>query len=409
MALIALAVPLAVEDRVGAELVRHGHDVVARCDNANELSSILAGCGAELALVAAESRYLTDRLMAEADRVGVRLIALADTDDGARLAARLSLYEVVRADSGWDAVEAAIRGDQLRVTPTRPKTDRGEVVAVWGPAGSPGRTTIAVNLAAELAAAGRTVALADVDTHSASIAPTLGLLDEAPGFAAACRLAGANSLTLEQLERIGQRYQSAHGSFWVLTGIGRPSRWPELSAERVVDTLQECRTWVDYTVVDTGASLENDEEISSDLHSPRRNAATIAALREADHVIAVGAADPVGLSRFLRAHVDLMETLATDRVTVVMNKLRSSAIGASPSAQVEASLERFGGITSPVLVPHDQGALDAAVLTGSTLYDTAAKSPTRLAIGALATERILPPAPERERTRGVWFRRPARV
>lgn len=409
MALIALAVPLAVEDRVGAELVRHGHDVVARCDNANELSSILAGCGAELALVAAESRYLTDRLMAEADRVGVRLIALADTDDGAHLAARLSLYEVVRADSGWDAVEAAIRGDQLRVTPTRPKTDRGEVVAVWGPAGSPGRTTIAVNLAAELAAAGRTVALADVDTHSASIAPTLGLLDEAPGFAAACRLAGANSLTLEQLERIGQRYQSAHGSFWVLTGIGRPSRWPELSAERVVDTLQECRTWVDYTVVDTGASLENDEEISSDLHSPRRNAATIAALREADHVIAVGAADPVGLSRFLRAHVDLMETLATDRVTVVMNKLRSSAIGASPSAQVEASLERFGGIMSPVLVPHDQGALDAAVLTGSTLYDTAAKSPARLAIGALATERILPPAPERERTRGVWFRRPARV
>jgi len=409
MALIALAVPLAVEDRVGAELVRHGHDVVARCDNANELSSILAGCGAELALVAAESRYLTDRLMAEADRVGVRLIALADTDDGARLAARLSLYEVVRADSGWDAVEAAIRGDQLRVTPTRPKTDRGEVVAVWGPVGSPGRTTIAVNLAAELAAAGRTVALADVDTHSASIAPTLGLLDEAPGFAAACRLAGANSLTLEQLERIGQRYQSAHGSFWVLTGIGRPSRWPELSAERVVDTLQECRTWVDYTVVDTGASLENDEEISSDLHSPRRNAATIAALREADHVIAVGAADPVGLSRFLRAHVDLMETLATDRVTVVMNKLRSSAIGASPSAQVEASLERFGGIMSPVLVPHDQGALDAAVLTGSTLYDTAAKSPARLAIGALATERILPPAPERERTRGVWFRRPARV
>jgi MinD-like ATPase involved in chromosome partitioning or flagellar assembly len=382
---------------------------VARCDNANELSSILAGCGAELALVAAESRYLTDRLMAEADRVGVRLIALAETDDGERLAARLSLYEVVRADSGWDAVEAAIRGDQLRVTPTRPKTDRGEVVAVWGPAGSPGRTTIAVNLAAELAAAGRTVALADVDTHSASIAPTLGLLDEAPGFAAACRLAGANSLTLEQLERIGQRYQSAHGSFWVLTGIGRPSRWPELSAERVVDTLKECRTWVDYTVVDTGASLENDEEISSDLHSPRRNAATIAALREADHVIAVGAADPVGLSRFLRAHVDLMETLATDRVTVVMNKLRSSAIGASPSAQVEASLERFGGITSPVLVPHDQGALDAAVLTGSTRYDTAAKSPARQAIGALATARILPPAPERERTRGVWFRRPARV
>ncbi len=409
MAVLAIAVPVEGEDRVVSELERHGHDVVARCDSANELASILANCGAELALIAAERRYLTDRLMVEADRAGVRLVALADDEAGARHAAELGLHEVVRANAGWDAVESAIRGDQLRLAADRPRSVRGEVVTVWGPAGSPGRTTIAVNLAAELAAAGHSVALADVDTHSASIAPALGLLDEAPGFAAGCRLAGANSLDLEQLERIGQRYLSAHGSFWVLTGIGRASRWPELSASRVVDTLRECRNWVDYTIVDIGSSLENDEEISSDLHAPRRNAATVAALREADQVIAVGAADPVGLSRFLRAHVDLMETLVTDRVTVVMNKLRPGAIGASPAAQVTGSLERFGGITAPVIVPHDQAALDTAVLSGKTLYDTAAKSPARLAIGQLATEHIRPPAPARESARGRWFRKLARV
>src|SRR5665811_2305442 len=102
---------------------------------------------------------------------------------------------------------------------------------------------------------------------------------------------------------IRDSYGSGRSGFWVLTGIGRPSRWPELSAQRVAATLQQCRLWVDFTVVDSGFSLEHDEEISSDLFAPRRNAASITALREADRVIAVGAADPVGLSRFLRAHV----------------------------------------------------------------------------------------------------------
>jgi MinD-like ATPase involved in chromosome partitioning or flagellar assembly len=403
---LAIAVPVAVEDRVNAELVRHGHEVVARCDSADELASVLALSGAERALVAAEPRYLTDRLMAEADAQGIRLVALAESDEGTRFATSLGLQEVVLAAAGWEAVETALRGDTLTTTPV-PVDRAGQVIVVWGPAGSPGRTTLAVNIAAELAAAGHSVALADVDTHSGSVAPTLGLLDEAPGFAAACRLAGADSLDLPQLERIGQRYLSAHGSFWVLTGIGRPSRWPELSAGRVVGALRECRRWVDFTVVDTGFSLENDEEISSDLHAPRRNAATIASLREADHVIAVGAADPVGLSRFLRAHVDLMETVVTERVTVVMNKVRPGAIGPSPAAQVTNSLERFGGIAAPVMVPHDQVSLDAAILGGKTLYDTAAKSPVRLAIAALVTSRILPPpaAPQRRN----WLRRPVRA
>lgn len=400
---VALAVPLAEEDRLIAELDRHGYEVVARCDNAAELAAALASSRAEVALVAAEPRYLTDRVMAEADAAGVRLVGLAGTEEGSRLAAGLGLLEVVRTDADWDEIEAVMRGDGLMVVPARAQSSLGEVIAVWGPAGAPGRTTLAINVAAELAAAGHTVVLADVDTHSGSVAPTLGLLDEAPGFAAACRLAGAESLTREQLERIGQRYLSAHGSFWVLTGIGRPSRWPELSSSRVVATLRECRRWVDYTVVDTGFSLENDEEISSDLVAPRRNAATIAALREADQVIAVGAADPVGLSRFLRAHVDLMETIETDRVAVVMNKIRAGAIGPSPGAQVAHSLERFGGITAPVLIPHDQSALDAAVLNGKTLYDTAARSPARVAIGELVVTRLLPRVAARPR-RGLGLK-----
>jgi Mrp family chromosome partitioning ATPase len=266
MAVIALALPLELEDGVSMQLVRHGFELSVRCSSADELASQLAQTVPDFAIVAASTRYLNDRLMVEADVAGVRVVALVATDAERRYAAGLGLLEVVAADAEWIEIETVLLGRpgaQESAVPPR----IGTVIAVWGPAGAPGRTSMAICLAAELAAAGATVALADVDTHSGSIAPALGLLDEAPGFAAACRLAGAEALTESELERIGQRYLSARGSFWVLTGIGRPSRWPELSGERVTSAIAACRDWVDFTILDTGASLENDEEISSDLVS----------------------------------------------------------------------------------------------------------------------------------------------
>lgn len=397
MPAVALALPIELEDGISTQLLRHGFDLSARCSSADELASRVTTLETDFAIVSASTRYLNDRLMAEADIAGVRIVALVATDAERRYAASLGLLEVVAADAEWSVIETVMDGQpDSREIVTEQRT--GKVIAVWGPAGAPGRTSMAICLAAELAASGATVALGDVDTHSGSIAPALGLLDESPGFAAACRLAGAEALSQIELERIGQRYLTARGSFWVLTGIGRPSRWPELSGERVGAVVAACRGWVDYTILDTGASLENDEEISSDLFAPRRNGATIAALRAADEVVAVGAADPVGLSRFLRAHVDLLETIDTDHITVVMNKVRASAIGPGTSGQVRQTLQRFGGIANPVLVPHDQSSFDAAILTGRTIIDVSPKSPARTVIAALVREQLLPqPAQVRRR------------
>lgn len=404
VARLALALPVEAEDRIAAEAERHGHEIVARCSTAHELAARIEAIGPDVALVAATERHLTPSLVGVCDESGTRILALVGSEIERRHASALGLLESVPVDAPWSQIESELTVIPVRSGDAAPPTDvpampqHGRVIAVWGPAGAPGRTTVAINLAAELAAAGCSVALADVDTYSGTIAPALGMLDEAPGFAAACRLAGADSLTHSELERIGQRYGSGRSAFWVLTGIGRPSRWPELSASRVTATLELCRTWVDVTVVDTGFNLEHDEEISSDLFAPRRNAASISALRAADRVIAVGSADPVGLSRFLRAHVDLVETVAANRVVVVMNKVRASAIGLNPVGQVAQTLSRFGGIDSAAMIPFDPAALDAAVLSGRTLADAAPKSPVRGAIRELVASQLLPPgAPRKQR------------
>jgi MinD-like ATPase involved in chromosome partitioning or flagellar assembly len=341
----------------------------------------------DLLLVSGDPTVLTAEVLGACDQRGIRVLAVTGDDRARRNVSSLGLFEAVESIADWALVERAIAGDNRTERISAP-TRRGTVIAVWGPAGAPGRTSIATAIAAELAAAGTVVALVDADTHAASVAPSLGLLDEAPGFAAACRLAGAGGLTVAELDRIAEVYSSSNGSFRVLTGIGRPARWPELPTDRVLATLRQCREWVDTTVVDVGNSLESDEEISSDLLAPRRNAATITAVREADVIVAVAAADTIGLARFLRSHVDLVELATTTEIHVVANKVRSSAIGMNPNAQVRQTLSRFGGIEDAVLVPHDPFAFDAALLSARTLLDTAPRSAARVAVQELVRERL---------------------
>ena len=413
----AIAVPFEHEQRLVAEAGRYGHSVIARCSGADELAARLAALRPDAVLVSAEPQYLNAHLLSACDGAGVRLIVLAHGAEQHRLARSLGVVDALDGEPSWqvlipDAAPAARASAVIEVDPSAPYVPpvarsrrAGTVIAVWGAAGAPGRTSLAIAIAAELADAGVSVALADADTHAASIDPALGLLDEAPGFAAACRLAGTGGLTNAEFERIAEWHRSGHGGFWVLTGLGRPSRWPELTAQRVAGVIAAAREWVDVLVLDTASSLEQDEELSSDVATPRRNAATIAAVQGADHVVAVASADPIGLTRYLRAHAELLETATPDRVTTVVNKVRSSAIGLNPQAQIAQTLSRFGGVVEPILIPWDPAAFDAAVLGGKTLRDAAPRSPARVAVRKLVLERLLPASAAQRRPRRGRSRR----
>jgi len=390
---LVLGLPADHEARLRSDATRYGHEVLASSGSAQELEVVVRALRPGAAVVSASPQYLTPRVLAACDDLGVRVVALVADEMGRRHAASLGLYETTDATADWPTIELMLGGSRGPAPVTAPAVTRGQVIAVWGPSGAPGRTTLAIGIASELAALGHRVALADVDTHGAAVAPTLGLLDEAPGFAAACRLASSDTLTPEELDRVSDVYRGA-SSFRVLTGIGAPRRWPELSAERVTGVIQRCREWVDFTVIDMASSLENDEEISSDLFAPRRNAAAVTALHEADRLVAVGSGDPVGMSRFLRAYPDALEVARAGTATVVINRVRASAIGMGPGDQVRRTLSRFGGIEHPHLIPDDRPAMDAALLAGRTLLEVAPRSPARQAVRqlvrALAPDTVRP-------------------
>jgi MinD-like ATPase involved in chromosome partitioning or flagellar assembly len=168
--------------------------------------------------------------------------------------------------------------------------------------------------------------------------------------------------------------------------------------------LERAREIADVTVVDTGFCLEADEELSFDTMAPRRNAATLRSLEMADTVFAVGSADSLGVPRLVRGLAELETAVPQASPTVVLNKVRASAVGRSPERQLRDAWERYGpGPALSAFLPADPVASDAALLSGSLLLESAPESDLRKAIANL----VCAPA-QRNRTSSVFTSRAKR-
>lgn len=373
------------------------HDALSSPEAAELLAELSR---ADLLLIACRADIVTSELVGACDRWGVRIIPLCASGSERRFASSLGL--VPRAID--DAVEDVLASGVAQLPAPR---ERGRVLAVWGAHGAPGRTTLAIEVACALAASGRRAALVDADTHAPSVALATGLADEGPGFAAACRQAERGALSVTELNRISVNL----GDVDVLTGLNRPGRWPELSASRVIAALDACREWADDVVVDVAASLEADEEIVSDLvDGPRRNAATRATLEAADHILAVVAADPVGVARFVRTWPDLRAAVGATPVRVVVNKTRAGALGIDARGQIRRTLERYAGIREISFVPWDAKGTDAAMLAARPVAHIAPRSAIAAAARRLVDEALTDaPATGVDPGRAVRRRRLART
>lgn len=415
--------------------------IVRRCaDLADLVATASAGLGS-VALVSADLRGLDLTAVAQLRAAGVQAVGVVgDGDEEAeRRLRQLGVSRVVAGSAGLAELEAALTaghpptdaaldalerdlvedvpgygpGDDGHDVPAPSGTDdlgspssddlpgegveagAGRVVAVWGPTGAPGRTTIAVTLATELAGLGVPTVLVDADTYGGSVAQALSFLDEAPGVAAATRAADQGTLDLPTLARLAP---VASPGLRVLTGIPKADRWPEIRPAALDRVLTVCRSLGQVVVVDCGFSLEDDEELSYDTMAPRRNAATLTTLGLADEVVVVGGCDPVGLQRLVRGLQEL-GTVQAPRPTVCVNRVRSGAVGSNPEQRVTEALARFAGVTDVLFVPNDPAGLDAALLQGRTLAECAPQSPVRPAVRAVAERVAGAPAGAGKRSR----------
>ena len=269
-------------------------------------------------------------------------------------------------------------------------------IAVWGPTGAPGRTTVAVNLAHEIARLGASCLLVDADLYGGVVANVLGLLDESPGLVAACRQAQANRLDSAALAALCWQLEPG---LRVLTGVARAERWPEVRPAALQQVLALSHQLAECTVLDLGFCLETDEELSFDTIAPRRNGATLAALEVADLVLAVGSADPVGMQRLIRGLDELTALRLPAPVWVVPNRVRAGSVAGKPEAELDAALQRFAGRSPAAFLPYDRAALDRALVAGKVLAEVSGSSPLRTALVELAATACGRAVPARGRRR----------
>ena len=353
---------------------RQGIVVLKRCVDLDDLLAAASAGQADVAVLGADTHGLDQAAVDLLRKHSVRPVAVIPSGvgmDSARLRATrigiratvseselTSLPDAVLADEAPSETVVPDEGQDEAVQPAR----GGRVLAVWGPAGAPGRTTLAAGIAAELARRGCRTTLVDADPYGGAIAQQLGILDEVSGLLAAARLTAGGMLP----ERFGSVQRTIGPHLGVVTGLPRADRWVEVRSG-VVEHLLDVGRDHGQVVVDTGFSLEHDP--ASDFGSrPGRNQMTLRAIDVADEVVVVGNADPVGLSRLARGLVELRDLTGGAPVRVVVNRMRPT-LGWSDK-DIAGMVEGFTRLTGLHFLPDDRAAVDHALVAGRTVVES---------------------------------------
>jgi MinD-like ATPase involved in chromosome partitioning or flagellar assembly len=340
-------------------LGRAGIVVAKRCVDVPDLMASASAGGAAVAVVAGDVPHLDVEVVDHLLRYDVRTVAVTESADSDGRMARLGVAGTARP-TGVDVLVAVERVviddvDPVRTTTGRhlaePVRERRGVIAVWGPAGAPGRTTVAVGVADALARAGRRTVLLDADPYGGTVAQALGILDEVSGLLAVARMANLGTLEIEPFARACRRVGEGLD---VLTGLPRADRRVEVRPgvlTRVLDVAGQ----IGDVVVDCGFGLEDPDAPLA------RDRMTLDALAAADEVLVVGSAEPSGLTRLARGLVELRD-VSPAPVRVVVNRMRPT-LGWN-EREVVGMVEGYVRPLGVHFLPEDRAAVDRALVAG---------------------------------------------
>ena len=300
------------------------------------------------------SAKVTARLWEQALRAGVREIIPAGADD----------EQVHEALARAEAASARRQASGAAVA--RHEAPKGRVITVLSPKGGAGKTTMATNLATQLArsAPGR-VAIVDLDLQFGDVASALALGPQST-LADAARLDGRLDSTAIKV------FLEPHPSgLYALVAPHFPAEADEVppaTAGLVIDILA---AEFSYVVVDTAAGLDEY---------------ALAAAERSDDLVMVCVTD-VPSVRGLRKALDVMDLLGMtkQRRHLILNRA-DDRVGLSPR-DVEATL----GLAVDASVPTSR-AVQIAINQGSPVVESDSRAPAARALTEFASRLVQEPA-----------------
>jgi len=289
---------------------------------------------------------------------------------------------------------------ELATTPgTKPHIEGvGKIVVIVGPPGSPGRTTLAINLAAECAQVSNRVILVDADVYSPSVSQLLGLSTEGGGLFSALRSARVENVDIAAVLSHAQHYTGATVGFTVLTGL-LPVQQKKAVDQVAFERALECLKAAGFTVVvDTSAVLGHGHHGGSVGKAWGVPQLVEIASRAADVVVAITHPTDLGVARFVRSWEVLSPIIPHENFHLVMRD--SPHASARERDDGEQAVWEYTGLEK-VTVFGDEGAgLWKAQKSHLTLADIAKESSARGVVGALAESIVGRPAPTLKKPAG---------
>ncbi|MGH2828336.1 MAG: AAA family ATPase [Actinomycetota bacterium] len=337
-------------------------ELFMRCVDRVELLATMRGAELDAIVAVGAPGWFDAQSAQEAARAGIRVVGVADNAFEAELLTSRGA-QVLDASSEMGAIVSACRAPVPTVSP--PATvdvpqRAGEVIVVWGPKGSPGRTVIAIELACELASTGEETLLVDADPYAGDISQMLGIVEELPTVLWGATAASGNGVTsreiISELRRVGNK-----GPL-LLPGLPRAELWSEVSNFGYGNLIKLLAGGARFVVVDIGFCLEDVSHFGSSRSG--RNRMARATLERADRLIAVCRADPVGLKNFIWAYESLREVVDEDRISIVLNRSYPSE-----RREIDDLLEGNTGKRSTVAVPDRPSDCRKALAQGGALFE----------------------------------------
>ena len=341
------------ESRLAEEIGRDpGLELVLRCLDRSELLAAIRGASIDVIAFVGAPAWLDAQTISEAGAHEVRMVGIARDPLEAETLRRLQVT-LLPPGAGASALSAPVMDEGAPSGPL----ERGDLIAVWGPKGAPGRTTVAVELAFEIAGYDGRTLLVDADTYGGDISQMLAVVDEVPTIVWAANAAAHDRLDeaslFSSLRRVGDQ-----GPVF-LAGIHRSELWADISAygwDRLLDVLSSV---FPFTVIDAGFGIELDERVQHD-----RDRLTRRTIAQADHVVAVCRADPVGIKTFLWSMQQMKELRSLEDVIVVANRVASGE-----ADEVRYILCKHLGKRPIVMVPDAPAETRRAVAAGLSIRE----------------------------------------
>jgi hypothetical protein len=222
------------------------------------------------------------------------------------------------------------------------------LICVWGTNGSPGRSSVAINLSFSLASKNFPTLLVDLDAIVPSLAPALGLVSEVPGVSSLVHDALKGRLSQESIEK---NVIEVNPGLHVLTGISNPKRWPELRTEGLIQVLKLCSQMYANIICDLSAVLpESTDSSLNDVDIFRRFDHIPKVLEISSRNIFVLSATPLSLIRASEA-LEALHEINKSEPLIILNKINEINLGQKYESTVEAILGRWVNSGSIYRIP----------------------------------------------------------